>query len=536
VLLLGALLLWAVWPRTQDLSPFEEAVAALATTPGATMQNASLDGTVVAQTRVAATGESTGRLSIDGVTFDLMSVGGQSYLRSENGVLPGGPIGVASADGSAELEASLLADRWVAVDLAALNSSWQQPPSPTRLAVRLQAALADRDKVQLVDEPGPEISGEATRVAQTSAGAVYVTTAAPHRVVRIDPTSGVQKYTGERAPGNGGAGGELGPAGLRRASAVDAVTESEPPREEGESVPWDEMPARPDSLDGGPIDLEALDAVDVQELFEELAEQTEKLAEAADASLELVFQGQPTISCGPSGCSWSGMVVARLRSTGDVRSLQASVSLNVTVSVQGTPAGPCTQQTALVLEQPAPVSCSVPQAGPVFVAANERAKSIALASTPPGGTARWLVSFSGVGVVIARVDVAVDELRAGLEDSREESLCLARPDKDCGTGRLPWTSWQNYPKTTVDGREYAQIGDRLYSRHAVDRLQPRGLGAPAGASGPGRSISPNFVEDVLSSTRGVPVKGPNGEPRLSFVSGSVQVITENNIVVTVITR
>ncbi len=105
-----------------------------------------------------------------------------------------------------------------------------------------------------------------------------------------------------------------------------------------------------------------------------------------------------------------------------------------------------------------------------------------------------------------------------------------------GGERLLWTSWQTYPKVTQGGREYAQIGDRLYTRHAVDRLQPSGLGAPAGATGAGRSISPNFVEDVLTSTRGVPVKGPNGEARLSFTSGTVQVITENNIVITVITR
>jgi len=105
-----------------------------------------------------------------------------------------------------------------------------------------------------------------------------------------------------------------------------------------------------------------------------------------------------------------------------------------------------------------------------------------------------------------------------------------------GGERLLWTSWQNYPKVMQGGREYAQIGDRLYTRHAVDRLQPSGLGAPAGAIGAGRSISPNFVEDVLSSSRGIPVKGPNGEARLSFTSGTVQVITENNIVITVITR
>lgn len=94
-----------------------------------------------------------------------------------------------------------------------------------------------------------------------------------------------------------------------------------------------------------------------------------------------------------------------------------------------------------------------------------------------------------------------------------------------GGGRLLWTWWQNYPKVVQGGREYAQIGDRLYARHAVDRMQPSGLGAPAGATGAGRSISPNFVEDVLSSTRGVAVKGPNGEARLSFTSGTVQVVT-----------
>jgi hypothetical protein len=32
------------------------------------------------------------------------------------------------------------------------------------------------------------------------------------------------------------------------------------------------------------------------------------------------------------------------------------------------------------------------------------------------------------------------------------------------------------------------------------------------------------------------VKGPLGQPRLSYTSGSVQVITEDGIVITVITR
>ena len=119
---------------------------------------------------------------------------------------------------------------------------------------------------------------------------------------------------------------------------------------------------------------------------------------------------------------------------------------------------------------------------------------------------------------------------------RGPSISVPRSVAANGAGKIPWTSWQNYPKVTQGGREYAQVGDRLYTRHAVDRMQPSGLGAPAGATGPGRSISPNYIEDVLGSTKGSPVKGPNGEARLSYTSGTVQVITEDNIVITVITR
>jgi len=131
----------------------------------------------------------------------------------------------------------------------------------------------------------------------------------------------------------------------------------------------------------------------------------------------------------------------------------------------------------------------------------------------------------------ARAAEAARALEAARAAEAARALEAAR------VGETPvWTSWQNYPKVIVDGREYAQVGDRLYTKHAVDRLQPSGLGAPAGATGPGRSISPTFVDYVLQSTEGVPVVGPLGQARLSFTSGTVEVITENGIVVTVITR
>jgi RHS repeat-associated protein len=105
-----------------------------------------------------------------------------------------------------------------------------------------------------------------------------------------------------------------------------------------------------------------------------------------------------------------------------------------------------------------------------------------------------------------------------------------------GGGKVLWGSWNDYDHVTVDGNEYADVGGRLYTRHAVDRMQPSGLGKVAGGV-QGRSISPNFVNDVIEHPESVdPVKGPLGQSRLSYVSGSVQVITENGIVVTIITR
>ena len=104
-------------------------------------------------------------------------------------------------------------------------------------------------------------------------------------------------------------------------------------------------------------------------------------------------------------------------------------------------------------------------------------------------------------------------------------------------GKIPWNSYADYAKVTQGGREYAQVGDRLYTQHAVDRMQPSGLGAPAGATDAGRSISPNFVEDVIQS--GTPSQSVvDGVTRTIYSAGTVQVVTENGgqIVVKVLTK
>jgi hypothetical protein len=142
---------------------------------------------------------------------------------------------------------------------------------------------------------------------------------------------------------------------------------------------------------------------------------------------------------------------------------------------------------------------------------------------------------TAIGKALTKIGEIAGKLTKFLNPKIEKAL-VKLGVKEAEADGLLWTSWAEYPKVTVDGREYAQIGDRLYTHHAVDRLQPSGLGAPAGATGAGRSVPPNMIEDILQSTKPTEVTGPAGELRMKYVSGTVTVITEDDIVITVITK
>ena len=96
----------------------------------------------------------------------------------------------------------------------------------------------------------------------------------------------------------------------------------------------------------------------------------------------------------------------------------------------------------------------------------------------------------------------------------------------------------DYPKVTLDGKQYAQVGERLYSQHAVDRMQPSGFGIPAGSDALGRNTPPNIVDYVIRTGEKTAVTTAEGVPLTVHWSGNVGVVTENGgkIVVTVLRR
>lgn len=107
-----------------------------------------------------------------------------------------------------------------------------------------------------------------------------------------------------------------------------------------------------------------------------------------------------------------------------------------------------------------------------------------------------------------------------------------------------WGYWKDYPKVRIGTREYAKIGNRLYTEHAVEYFQPSGRrtignvpvaqGEGGGALSKGRGIPPSYVElAILSGVTRQQFAG--GALRTIHTLGDLEVVTENNgsIVVTI---
>ncbi len=136
----------------------------------------------------------------------------------------------------------------------------------------------------------------------------------------------------------------------------------------------------------------------------------------------------------------------------------------------------------------------------------------------------------------------------GVSGVRDEGPEVPRSEPVTKDGeKIPWGSWSDYEKVNVNGQDYAQVGNRLYSEHAVNRMQPgrrrhsssgQTGGLPeiyqAGTHGDfGRGVAPQYVEDAISSA--TPILQENGN--FSYKSGSLQVITnQQGMVVTIITH
>ena len=114
------------------------------------------------------------------------------------------------------------------------------------------------------------------------------------------------------------------------------------------------------------------------------------------------------------------------------------------------------------------------------------------------------------------------------------------------TSSLWWGFWKDYPKVFFNGREYAQIGTRLYTEHAVQAFLPSGrrtiTHVPRASNEGGgysyeenaRSIPPTYVEETIKhGIKEFVVE--NNELRTIHTLGTLMVVTtrDDHIVITV---
>lgn len=105
---------------------------------------------------------------------------------------------------------------------------------------------------------------------------------------------------------------------------------------------------------------------------------------------------------------------------------------------------------------------------------------------------------------------------------------------------IPWGKWNDYSKATINGTEYAEIGDFYYTKHAVDEfLNPSIETNQINGIEHSRGVVPSYVNWVLTDgvRNGSTTIVENGANRVKYCNGSLEVIVENgNIVVTIITK
>ena len=91
-----------------------------------------------------------------------------------------------------------------------------------------------------------------------------------------------------------------------------------------------------------------------------------------------------------------------------------------------------------------------------------------------------------------------------------------------------WGTWADLSRVTKNGVEYAQIGGCRYTRHAVDRMTPTGIGTAAAGSA-GRGVPTMVVEATIKTGDKVKTQTiANGDVRETWRMGTIDVITENS--------
>ncbi|MGW2016683.1 DNA/RNA non-specific endonuclease [Streptomyces sp. NPDC001927] len=369
---------------------FLEATSALNNAPavGYTMNMAGM----TTQMRSTSKGAATGTLTLGRTQTSMLTVGGKTYVRWQDG-LPGA--------GSRQGQAEVLKDKWVTGSVA---SGMGRTLTPDQLGQALAQQLSQNNSQFPSRDTTQTIDGKPAWKASTPTSDVYVTRAAPHRVLRITPKGtaaipGMPSLPGSipklptdlpSPPGAGEDRANRSSARLRQAAPA---------------------PAAP-----GQIDLDHMDSAAVEDLFNDLVRDIKQLKKnSVDLSYQFNTQGKAAFTgCGPGACTVTMTVNSTFVSANVKPPKTIDAMMSVSMTGSGTPVGGCTTSGTLPVNGTGSLSCT--NTSPAWSSWYNRARN-------QRGTHVYtaLAQVVGSAVTEATIDYMIREAQRWYEEALEQA-------------------------------------------------------------------------------------------------------------------
>ncbi|MGA5069196.1 DNA/RNA non-specific endonuclease [Streptomyces exfoliatus] len=378
---------------------FMEAATALSASP-AVGYHIRMPGMTM-QMRSTRDGSATGTITLGGTRTSVLTVGGKTYVRWQNGLL-GGP---ASRPG----QASMLKDKWVTGSVA---SGMGRTLTPKQLGETLTQQLAQPDSHFPSRDTTVTIEGKPAWKASTPTSDVYVTTTAPHRVLRIMP-KGLGAASMPGLPSLPGSGPN---------PAADLPSSAPSPSERASRSQARRQPAAPASAAPGQIDLDQMDPRAVDDLFNDLVSNTKQLKKnSVDLSYQFDTQGKAAFTgCGPGSCTVTMTVSSTFVSTNVKPPKNIDAMMTVSMTGGGTPVGGCATSGSLPVNGTGSLSCT--NTSPAWSSWYNRARN-------QRGTHVYTALAQVVGRALseATVDYLIEELLRRHEEYQREHVDTSTP-------------------------------------------------------------------------------------------------------------
>ena len=417
VLLVGGLAAWRLWPSGPGREPFDRAIANLSRAEAVTYRT-SIAG-VQAASRVTRHGDSIGTFTLAGQEFRLLGVGGKTYLKTPTGLLPGtGEAGMG------------LRNRWVSG--GALATAGQSAITPQALAGTLSKLVDEADEFTEAT-----VGGVAAYRAHAASGDLYVSRAEPSQVLRYAPAVKLPSLpsipalpTRPSRPASDSAPSIPALPSIPGLPSLPALPDLPdlPDGPGGLLRAWLHEPAEPPAAaqPAGAMDVGAMGADEVDDLYVELEDATTELVDAADPQVQFNARTTGQIACG-GACTVNAAVTSDVSGAGDTTVVDSKVTATMTanISVDGTPAGLCVSPpTPVPANGTGTVTCTDPASGAMAQArlAQKRA-----------------ASKGGVVSVSITAQVQIQAIAMTTAEVKQEVERLRKQRQEAAAGRAPPT-------------------------------------------------------------------------------------------------